>query len=81
MDFEWGLEIHYCAGIGQQIQDELSQRIMVMDGAMGTMIQTYKLEEEDFRGVLAYLLFMYKYYVLSCTCTYRSGVKASSKAT
>ena len=24
--------------------------IMVLDGAMGTMIQTYKFEEEDFRG-------------------------------
>lgn len=57
-DFNWGLEIHYCAGIGHQIQDELSKRIMVMDGAMGTMIQTYKLEEEDFRGVFAYM-FMY----------------------
>ena len=28
----------------------LSERIMVMDGAMGTMIQTYSLTEEDFRG-------------------------------
>ena len=28
----------------------LSQRILVLDGAMGTMIQTYKLEEQDYRG-------------------------------
>ncbi len=28
----------------------LSQRILVLDGAMGTMIQRYKLTEEDFRG-------------------------------
>lgn len=27
----------------------LSERILVLDGAMGTMIQRYKLEEEDFR--------------------------------
>lgn len=27
-----------------------SERILVMDGAMGTMIQPYKLSEEDFRG-------------------------------
>lgn len=27
----------------------LPQRILVLDGAMGTMIQRYKLEEEDFR--------------------------------
>jgi 5-methyltetrahydrofolate--homocysteine methyltransferase len=28
----------------------LAERILVMDGAMGTMIQQYKLKEEDFRG-------------------------------
>ncbi len=28
----------------------LGQRIVVLDGAMGTMIQSYKLGEEDFRG-------------------------------
>jgi len=28
----------------------LSQRILFLDGAMGTMIQSYKLEEKDFRG-------------------------------
>ncbi len=28
----------------------LSERIIVMDGAMGTMIQRYKLSEQDFRG-------------------------------
>ena len=26
------------------------ERIVILDGAMGTMIQQYKLEEEDFRG-------------------------------
>jgi 5-methyltetrahydrofolate--homocysteine methyltransferase len=28
----------------------LAQRILVLDGAMGTMIQTYKLSEADYRG-------------------------------
>lgn len=28
----------------------LSQRIMIIDGAMGTMIQRYKLQEADYRG-------------------------------
>ena len=28
----------------------LSERILVLDGAMGTMIQGYKLTEEQFRG-------------------------------
>lgn len=32
------------------IQEILEQRIMVLDGAMGTMIQRYALEEKDFRG-------------------------------
>ena len=32
------------------IANELKSRILVLDGAMGTMIQTYNLEEEDFRG-------------------------------
>ena len=32
------------------IQDLLKQRILVIDGAMGTMIQRYNLKEEDYRG-------------------------------
>jgi 5-methyltetrahydrofolate--homocysteine methyltransferase len=32
------------------IQDCLKERILIIDGAMGTMIQRYKLEEEDYRG-------------------------------
>lgn len=32
------------------IQDILKDRILVLDGAMGTMIQRYKLEEDDFRN-------------------------------
>lgn len=32
------------------IREILRQRILVLDGAMGTMIQRYNLEEEDFRG-------------------------------
>ncbi len=31
------------------IKEELKKRILVLDGAMGTMIQQYKLGEEDFR--------------------------------
>ena len=33
-----------------KIDDILKERILVLDGAMGTMIQRHKLEEEDFRG-------------------------------
>ncbi len=32
------------------IEQELQKRILVLDGAMGTMIQRHKLEEEDYRG-------------------------------
>ena len=28
----------------------LQERILVLDGAMGTMLQAYKFSEEDFRG-------------------------------
>jgi 5-methyltetrahydrofolate--homocysteine methyltransferase len=32
------------------LKQELAKRILFLDGAMGTMIQGYKLEEKDFRG-------------------------------
>lgn len=32
------------------IKDLLQERILVLDGAMGTMLQRYKFTEEDFRG-------------------------------
>lgn len=34
----------------KDITRELEKRILVLDGAMGTMIQRYELTEEDFRG-------------------------------
>jgi 5-methyltetrahydrofolate--homocysteine methyltransferase len=34
----------------EQLRMELERRILVLDGAMGTMIQSYQLEEADFRG-------------------------------
>ena len=32
------------------IKNELEKRILIIDGAMGTMVQRYKLAEEDYRG-------------------------------
>jgi 5-methyltetrahydrofolate--homocysteine methyltransferase len=32
------------------IREQLNKRILILDGAMGTMIQRYKLEEKDFRN-------------------------------
>ena len=36
------------------IEQLLKQRILILDGAMGTMIQRYKLTEEHYRGTLLY---------------------------
>jgi 5-methyltetrahydrofolate--homocysteine methyltransferase len=33
-----------------KITEEIKNRILVLDGAMGTMLQAYKFSEEDFRG-------------------------------
>ena len=34
----------------QKLKDILKNRILVLDGAMGTMVQSYGLSESDFRG-------------------------------
>ncbi|MEI8643160.1 homocysteine S-methyltransferase family protein [Pseudoalteromonas sp. Hal056] len=34
----------------EQLTEALKQRILILDGAMGTMIQEHKLEEQDYRG-------------------------------
>ena len=34
----------------EQLKQLMAERILVLDGAMGTMIQSYKLEEADYRG-------------------------------
>ncbi|ASD67601.1 homocysteine S-methyltransferase family protein [Pseudoalteromonas piscicida] len=36
--------------IAEQLKQAMQQRILILDGAMGTMIQKHKLEEEDYRG-------------------------------
>ena len=35
---------------GKEIARLLRERVLLLDGAMGTMIQRYKLAEEDYRG-------------------------------
>jgi 5-methyltetrahydrofolate--homocysteine methyltransferase len=39
-------------GNKKDIRSELESRVLVMDGAMGSLLQEYKLSEEDFRGEL-----------------------------
>ena len=34
----------------QKLEEEACRRILILDGAMGTMIQRYKLKEDDYRG-------------------------------
>ena len=34
------------------IEDALAERILVLDGAMGSMVQQYQLQEADYRGAL-----------------------------
>jgi 5-methyltetrahydrofolate--homocysteine methyltransferase len=36
--------------MSSRIYDALKERILIIDGAMGTMIQRHKLEEKDYRG-------------------------------
>ena len=38
------------SNVRQKIDALLKQRILLIDGGMGTMIQDYKLEEQDYRG-------------------------------
>ena len=33
-----------------KLVEEFKKRIIILDGAMGTSIQNYKLQEEDYRG-------------------------------
>ena len=37
-------------GLGVELAAEMRKRIMILDGGMGTMIQSYSLTEEQFRG-------------------------------
>lgn len=34
----------------QRLKDILKQRVLLLDGAMGSLIQQYRLDEDDFRG-------------------------------
>lgn len=52
--FSFVIFLYLCIGfqmtINEQIRKILGDRIMIIDGAMGTMIQTYQLTEEQYRG-------------------------------
>lgn len=50
------------------IYSELEKRILVIDGAMGTMIQRYHLQENDFRGETVSLIFLMILKVIMTCC-------------
>jgi len=36
--------------VKMSVRQAIKERILILDGAMGTMIQRHKLTEEDYRG-------------------------------
>ena len=36
--------------MGKELYDIIGERIVILDGGMGTMIQRYGLREEEYRG-------------------------------
>ncbi|MDX1281854.1 methionine synthase [Shewanella colwelliana] len=42
--------VNHVRQIAPQILEQLKSQILILDGAMGTMIQDHKLEEADYRG-------------------------------
>ncbi|MEZ4679785.1 MAG: homocysteine S-methyltransferase family protein [Caldilineaceae bacterium] len=42
--------LNYTTASASRLLEQLQQRILVLDGAMGTMFQQYKLTEADYRG-------------------------------
>ncbi|MCH2175498.1 MAG: methionine synthase [Lentisphaeria bacterium] len=43
-------KFQYTSELGNQLLADLENQILILDGAMGTMVQRYKLQEEDFRN-------------------------------
>ena len=43
---------HLKKALSFDIVEALDQRILILDGAMGTMVQQFKLQEDDYRGTL-----------------------------
>src|SRR4051812_37754939 len=41
---------HRSSAAASALEHALAERILILDGAMGTMVQRYKLTEADFRG-------------------------------
>jgi 5-methyltetrahydrofolate--homocysteine methyltransferase len=43
-------QIHSSSAVESVLREHLNKRILILDGAMGTMIQRYKLDEAAYRG-------------------------------
>src|SRR6266478_6332681 len=44
------MTVSYQTNTTERLHELLATRILILDGAMGTMIQPYRLKEADFRG-------------------------------
>ena len=68
------------AGLREELERTLTQRIMFFDGAMGTMIQRRKLLAEDFHGAPVFPLpfrlktFCFYFLLLIYFSFYRNGI-------
>ena len=67
--FSYCLFFVVVSGVGCRLAETMKGRIMILDGAMGTMIQQLKLEENDFRGEIRMYLMrrVRQLYVVVCT--------------
>lgn len=52
MENKINLKVSDIPSLRKELKQLFEDRIVLLDGAMGTMIQEYKLDEEDFRGEL-----------------------------
>src|SRR5436190_2250556 len=51
--FVWDTKMHEITDKSALLESLLKKRILILDGAMGTMIQAYKLSEDGYRGPAA----------------------------
>ncbi len=62
INFTYVIEVNFDFVVFDTLRGILDQRIMIIDGAMGTQIQEFELVAEDFRGIL-HLLYYRKLFI------------------
>lgn len=56
----------------EYLEKTLKERIMFLDGAMGTMVQRLRLQESDFRGKV--VVNFNKTYITTLICFFRTRI-------